>query len=162
MHDHQAAEAITCMTAREEVEAILRAEWGLIGLVGPMLGVQWIPGFIRRMSVECGGLPLDSCPFALAEKAGFRVVSIYLPGRCGASTATTLYVQSQGDTYERNLSCLHELLHGLGLRRGLHLNETDWWLATAAFLLHIMSSPEGADRYPAWTLTAALCSMLPR
>ncbi|TAK30972.1 MAG: hypothetical protein EPO40_06160 [Myxococcaceae bacterium] len=158
MHDHQAAEAITCMTAREEVEAILRADWEVIGLVGPMLGIQWIPGFIRRISSECGGLALDSSPFALAEAAGFKVHSIYLPGRCGASTATTLFVQSQGDIYERNLSCLHELLHGLGLRRGLHLNETDWWLATAAYLLHIMDSPGGASLYPNWTLTAALRS----
>lgn len=162
MHDHQAIEALTCMTAQEEVEAILRAEWGLIGLVGPMLGIQWIPGFIRRISVECGGLPLDSSPFALADAAGFKVRSIYLPGRCGASSATALFVQSQGDICERNLSCLHELLHGLGLRRGLHLNETDWWLATAAFLLHIMNSREGAGLYPAWALTAALRSVLPR
>lgn len=161
MHDHL-AEAPTCMTAQEEVDAILRAEWGLIGLVGPMLGIGWISGFLQRLPSECGGLPLDSDPFELARAAGFRVVSVYLPGRCGASTATTLFVQSQGDIYERNLSCLHELLHGLGLRRKLHLNETDWWLATAAFLLRVMSSQGGADLYPAWALTAALRSPLPR
>lgn len=150
------------MTAREEVEAILRDEWAEIGLVGPMVGLGWIPGFLRRILPELKGLALDADPFDLARAAGFRVCSIYLPGRCGASTATTLFVQSQGDTADRNLSCLHELLHGLGRRFGLYLNEVDWWLATAGFVALVSGSPAGADRYPAWMLTASLRLLIHR
>lgn len=150
------------MTAREEVDAILSGRWAEIGLVGPMVGVGWIPGFLQRIPSECGGLALDSDPFDMAHAAGLRVRSIYLPGRCGASTATTLYVQSQGTVQERALSCLHELLHALGLRFGLYLNEVDWWLATAGFVALVSGSAAGADRYPLWMLTASLRLLIAR
>ena len=150
------------LTAREEVEAILSDRWAEIGLVGPMVGVGWIPGFLARITSECGGLRLSADPFDLARAAGFRVRSIYLPGRCGASTATTLFVQSQGTVHERNLSCLHELLHSLGLRFGLYLNEVDWWLATAGFVAHVCGMPGGADLYPLWMMTASLALLIPR
>ena len=150
------------MTAREEVEAILADRWSEIGLVGPMVGLGWIPGFLARIPSECGGLALASDPFEMADKAGLRVRSIYLPGRCGASTRTTLYVQSQGTAQERALSCLHELLHVIGLRFGLYLNEVDWWLATAGFVALVSGSPAGADRYPLWMLTASLRLLIPR
>ena len=150
------------LTAREEVEAILRGEWAELGLVGPMVGLGWIPGFLQRIPSECGGLALDADPFDLARAAGFRVRSIYLPGRCGASTATTLFVQSQGTEHDRALSCLHEFLHGLGLRFGLYLNEVDWWLATAGFVALVSGTATGADRYPLWMLTASLRLLIPR
>ena len=53
------------LTAREEVEAILRGEWAELGLVGPMVGLGWIPGFLQRVPSECGGLALDADPFDL-------------------------------------------------------------------------------------------------
>lgn len=152
----------TGMTAREEVESILRGAWDEIGLVGPMVGLGWIPGFLQRIPSECGGLPLDADPFDMARAAGFRVRSIYLPGRCGASTATTLFVQAQGTQLERNLSCLHELLHGLGLRFGLYLNEVDWWLANAGVVAAVSGTSAGADRYPMWMMTASLALLIPR
>lgn len=150
------------MTAQEEVEAILSDRWAEIGLVGPMVGVGWIPGFLARIPSECGGLSLSADPFDLARAAGLRVRSIYLPGRCGASSPTTLFVQSQGTDADRNLSCLHELLHSLGLRFGLYLNEVDWWLATAGFVAHVCALPGGVDLYPPWMMTASLRLLIPR
>jgi hypothetical protein len=156
MHDHQGAERPTSMTAREEIETILRGDWRHVGLVGPMLGMHWIPGFLRRLQAECGGLDLWSDPFDLARAAGFKVRDIYMPGRCGASTATTLYIPVGGDESERRLSCAHELHHGVGLRFGMHFNETDWWLCGGVFVARAAEHEAGAALYPAWMLTAAL------
>ena len=150
------------MTAREEVEAILRGDWRLIGLEGPASGIGWVSGFLQSVRAECGGLDLSTDPFDLARAAGFRVRSIYLPGHCGASTATTLWVQSQGDDRDRALSCAHELLHGVGARRGLDHTEAAWWLATGGFVARAAQTEAGALRYPFWMLAAVPRSLIPR
>lgn len=161
MHDCEGEEHCTGMTARQEVEAILRGEWDVIGLVGPMFGTGWIPGFLARLRAECGGHELSGAPGDLARAAGFRVRGIYLPGRCGASTCDALWIPLRGDVRERNLACAHELLHGLGLRLGLYLNETDWWLCTAAFVAVAAQSEEGALLYPFWMLEAVPSHLIP-
>lgn len=153
MHD-DGGEHSTGMTAREEVEAILGGRWADIGLAGPMLGICWIPGFFRRLRVECGGLNLASDPATLARAATFRVRDIYLPGRCGASTPTTLFVPMHDDPRERRLSCAHELLHGVGARFDMVLNEADWWIATAIFAARAARTAAGALLYPRWVSAA--------
>ena len=153
MHD-DGGENATGMTAREEVEAILDGRWSEVGLAGPLLGICWIPGFFRRLRVECGGLSLASDPSVLARAATFRVREIYLPGRCGVSTPTTLFVPFHEDPRERRLSCAHELLHGFGARLGMMLNEADWWIATAVFVARAARTAAGALLYPGWVAAA--------
>jgi transcriptional regulator with XRE-family HTH domain len=72
-----------------------------------------------------------------------------------------LEIPLRGDVRERNLACAHELLHGLGLRLGLYLNETDWWLCTAAFVAVAAQSEEGALLYPFWMLEAVPSHLIP-
>ena len=65
------------------------------------------------------------------------------------------------DVLSGNRGVGQKLLNGLGLRLGLYLNETDWWLCTAAFVAVAAQSEEGALLYPFWMLEAVPSHLIP-
>lgn len=137
-----------------------------MGLVGPLLGLHWIPRFLRLVLAECNpaldrqGLPVadhgdvfSEEPERAARRGHFVLQNACLPLRCGGSTCAVLHLPWHKDRPTRRLTIVHELLHGIGKRLGYHLNEADWWLCTAAFV-HLAVRAGRATWYPTWFVGA--------
>ncbi len=138
--------------SRAEVLAILRSTPAAAGLSHPS-GVEWIPGFLRRVVTELELASLAELargePERLVRAVGVPVCRSPLPFFCGGSTARAMHLPWHRERAERRLVAFHELLHVMGKRLGFTACEADWWLATAA-VVHLAARDGGALRFPVW------------
>jgi hypothetical protein len=138
--------------SRVEVLAILRSTPHAAGLTHPS-GVDWIPGFLRRVVLELGLSSLGELargePERMVRAVGVPVCRSPLPFFCGGSTARAMHLPWHRERTERRLVAFHELLHVVGGRLGFTVCEADWWLATAA-VVHLAVREGGALRFPVW------------
>lgn len=140
------------LSARQRfVTAILMGRHESVGVQAPRLRPHQRASLAA--SLRAHGCPSWAGADVRAASDGLEVYEALLPGRCGASLGSRVYVPPGLPPEEVDLVIDHERVHARIKARGLvHATEADAWLATAD-----ITWPSGTARplgFPHWFLDA--------